>query len=149
MRFHIPFEMYMNLVSNKVILFTDSEDISTFLRPSILWTSQAWDKKSILSQALEIARSGYLCFHILAQAQGLSFMMYEYSRHRKGDVCYQPHLPTNILSLTLSRHNENTLRLSYCWNNGWLSVLILALTPVFGGFCRWFWLGFFVQQKVD
>lgn len=102
-------------------------------------SSQAWDKRNILAQALEIARRGCLALHILAQAQGLSFMRYEYSRHQKGDVCYQPHLPMNILSVTLSRHSVNTLRLSYCWNNSWLSLLMLPLKPG----------GFFVQWKAD
>lgn len=57
MRFHISFEMHMNLASNKVIVCTDSKDISTFLRLSILGALKPEIKK-ILSQALEIARSG-------------------------------------------------------------------------------------------
>lgn len=46
MRFHISFEMHMNLASNKVIVCTDSKDISTFLRLSILGALKPEIKKS-------------------------------------------------------------------------------------------------------
>lgn len=120
----------MDLVSDKHHLllsrvFLLLKVVSTFC----VMNSQAWGKRSILSRALESASSGRFALWTLAPAKGLSSLRCEYSRRRQCDVCYQPHLPTNILSLTLSGHGVNTFRLGYCWNNGWPSVLMLALKP--------------------
>lgn len=125
--------MHMDLVSNKHHLHQ-----GYFYLPKAIYVmkSQAWDKRSILSHTLEIIRRGHFALCTLAPAKGLSFLRCEYSRHRQCDVCYQPHLPTNILNQTLSRHSVNTLRLSYCWNNGWLSVLMLVFKPR-GYFAQW------------
>lgn len=71
--------MHMNLDSNEVIPFTDSKDIST-LRPSVLGTFKPDIKRTSYPELQRLQGSRYLALHVIAQAQGLSFMRYEYSR---------------------------------------------------------------------